>query len=270
MLSACSTIVLLNIFDTLQWALSSRGSGVSSLCLLGLSPTSGYLGTFGLAFSRHARWTDRLAASGRIGLLTAIWIAGILLFAKTKLEVVYESVMSYNVTAGVGPFNGSYVQEYLETVQKTDQGYRYVVLPYSTLITASNLVVNPMHSTAVDAVTCGDNRICNSYLLSGGLIMTTPWPPTNYTSYPVITIRDVPSIQIDFVRGVDNDTFNYAEDCSVFGEAGFLIGMKFCLARSKSSVGSLFAGMLKFHLCPADSDTFRSVCVYQRRRWKRV
>lgn len=270
MLSVCSTAVLLTTFDLIQWALTSRDNGVSSLCLLGLSPTSGYLGTLGLAFSRHARWTDRLAASGRIGLLTAIWISGVVLFARTQLVVVYESVNSYEVTGGVGQFNGSYVPEYLKRYKDTNQDYGPAVLPYSTVNTASNLVVNPMHSTAIDPVVCEDNRECHSYLLSGGLIMTTPWPPTDYTSFPVITLRRVPAIQIDFVRGIHNDTFHDAEDCTVFGEEGFLIGIKFCLARSQSATGSLFAGTLKVFLRPVDSESCRSLCVYTRRKWERV
>lgn len=244
-LSACSTTVLLTSFGFIQWALTSRDDGVSSLCLLGLSPSSGYLGTLGLAASRHSRVVDRLAAGGRISLVTAIWIAGLLLFAKTQLTTVYESVDSYAATGGVGRFNGSYIPEYLQRYKNNNDDYSLAVLPYSTINTASNLVVNPMHSTAISPVSCEQGRICHSYLLSGGLIMTTPWPPTNYTAYPVISLQSIPATHIDFVRGIHNDTFNDAEDCEVFGDAGFLIAMKFCLARSVSSPGSLIAGTLE-------------------------
>jgi hypothetical protein len=244
-LSVCSSTVLLTSFSMIQWALTSRDDGVSSLCLLGLSPTSRYLGTLGLAFSRHSRWTDRLAAGARIGLITAIWIAGLVLFARTQLVFMYESVNSYDATGGVGKFNGSYIPEYLQRYKNSNRAYSPAVLPYSTVNTASNLVVNPMHSTAISPIVCGEGRVCHSYLLSGGLIMTTPWPPTNYSSYPVITLRRIPAIQIDFVRGIHNDTFDDAEDCEVFGDEGFLIAMKFCLARSLSAPGSLIAGKLE-------------------------
>jgi hypothetical protein len=177
---------------------------------------------------------------------------------------VYESMNSYEVTAGVGQFNGSYVPDYLKKYKDINQDYGPAVLPYSNVITASNLVVNPMHSTAIDPVACEDNRECHSYLFSGGLIMTTPWPPTDYPSYPVITIARVPTIQINFVRGIHNDSFYDGEDCTVFGEDGILIGIKFCLARSRSAKGSLFAGTLKILLRSADSGTFRSLCVYTR------
>ncbi|KIW23718.1 hypothetical protein, variant [Cladophialophora immunda] len=242
-LSVLATSILLKSFEMVQWALAAREDGVGSLCLLGLSPTSSILGTLQLVCSRRARWMDRAAASARVILLAAIWISGVVLFARTRLVVEYESVKTYNVTAGVGEFNGSYIPEYLQQFQDTNAGYNYSVLPYSTVVTASNLVVNPMHSTAIDPVICASGRVCHGYLMSGGLIMTTPWPPTDYPSYPVVTIRDAPSTQIDFVRGIHNDTFVDSEDCLVFGADGFLIGIKFCLARSQSAPGSLFAGV---------------------------
>nr|KAK5437002.1 hypothetical protein LTR18_009367 [Exophiala xenobiotica] len=175
--------------------------------------------------------------------IIAIWVAGVVLFARTRLVVEYESVNSYRATAGVGQFNGSYIPEYLQRYKDTDQAYGPAVLPYSTVNTASNLVVNPMHSTAISPVVYGEGKVCHSYLLSGGLLMTTPWPPTTYASFPVITLRNIPATQIDFVRGIHNDTFDDAEDCAVFGAEGFLIAMKFCLARSQSSPGSMIAGI---------------------------
>ncbi|EXJ61433.1 uncharacterized protein A1O5_11749 [Cladophialophora psammophila CBS 110553] len=242
-LSVYTSAVMLRACELLQWSLSSRRDGVDALRLLGLSPTTGILGKIGLTFSKHASWKDRLAASTRIGLSSAVWISGVVLFARTQLKVVYDSVSTYNVTAGVGQFNGSYIPEYLQQYQQTNTGYEFVVLPYSTVVTASNLVVNPMHATAIDPATCEGGMVCNAYLISGGLIMTTPWPPTNYPLYPVVTIPGVPSLQVDFVRGIHNDTFIDSTDCQVFGQQGFLIGIKFCLARSQSAVGSLFAGI---------------------------
>jgi hypothetical protein len=70
-------------------------------------------------------------------------------------------------------------------------------------------------------------------------------PPTEHASYPVVVLEDVPSVQIDFVRGIHNDTFIDSEDCLVFGQDGFLIGFKFCLARSRSAEGSLIAGQFQ-------------------------
>jgi hypothetical protein len=241
-LSLCATFGVTRVFEILQWTLAGREKGVGALFFLSLAPTSGLLGTLGLSFSRSVQWKDRGVALARLALLAAVWTSGVVLFVQTQLKVVYESVSAYNVTAGVGPFNGSYVPEYLQQYQETNTGYNLSVLPYSTLVTASNLVVNPMHSTSIDPVSCEDGMACEGFLISGGLMMTTPWPPTDHADYPVVVIKDVPSVQIDFVRGIHNDMFIDSEDCLVFGQAGFLIGFKFCLAKSQSTKGSLFAG----------------------------
>ena len=234
--------MLTRAFEILQWTLAGRKQGVGALLLLSLAPTSSLLGTLGLTLSKSSHWRDRAVALARLCLWAAIWTSGVVLFVRTQLKVVYNSVSTYNVTAGVGSFNGLYVPQYLEQFQQTNTGYNLTVLPYSTLITASNLVNNPMHSTAIDPVKCRDGMVCEGFLLSGGLIMTTPWPPTDHTTYPVVVIEEVPSVQIDFTMGIHNDTFVDSKDCLVFGQPGFLIGFKFCLARSQSAEGSLFAG----------------------------
>lgn len=243
LLSLCASSVLSAALENLQWTLSSTKKGLRVLTFLGLSPTSGFWGALTLSFSRNARFPDRLASAVRISLLTSIWISGIVLFAKTRLHIVYEPVRSYNVTAGVGKFNGSYVSEYLQQLQDTNDGYNYTVLPYTNVIASSNLVVNPMQSTTIEPVACGEERVCQGYLISGGLMMTTPWPPKDHLSSPFVTIQNAPALQIDFTRGIHNDTFDDAKDCNTFGGNGYLIGMKFCLAKSQSTSGALFAGI---------------------------
>lgn len=265
LLSLCANLVLTKTFETLQWTLSNRPEGLSLLSLLGLSPTSGYFGTLALTFGKYSSFSNRIAAGSRIGLSSAIWISGVVLFARTRLELMYEPVMSYNVTAGVGQFNGSFIPEYLQRFQDNNAGYEYAILPYSTVITASNLIVNPMHSTAIDPVSCEVERKCHGYLMSGGLAMTTPWPPEDYKSHPVITIKNTPSTQIDFVRGIHNDSFDDLQDCSTFGGEGFLIGIKFCLARSVSAPGSLFAGESKNIVSWSYLNSPRCVRLHSRR-----
>lgn len=230
-------------FENLQWTLSSTETGLRMLTFLSFSPTSSFWGALTLAVSKNARFPDRLASVARLSLLTAVWVSGIVLFAKTRLQLVYEPVKSYNVTAGVGQFNGSYISSYLQQYQNTNEGYAYTVLPYSNMIAASNLVVNPMQSTTIEPVTCEPDRLCQGYLISGGLMMATPWPPRDCPSCSAVTIQNVPALQVDYVHGIHNDTFEDAEDCSTFGGNGYLIGIKFCLAKSQSTAGALFAGM---------------------------
>lgn len=264
LLSLCVATAISKSFEIVQWSLLARNEGLPALLHLGLSPITGLWGTLALISGKKSSGAARLASVARISSVTTVWVAGILLFLRTRLVVVYDSVETYNVSAGVGRFNGSYVAGYLERYQTTNTGYVYNVLPFSIMAMASNLVVNPMHSSSIAPVNCSSGQECQGYLVSGGLMMTTPWPPTDHTSSPVVTIDAVPATQIDFVRGIHNDSFDDAQDCQTFGGAGYLIGVKFCLAQSRSSIGSLFAGRKLQHVLCTMLICHRIICVY---RW---
>lgn len=82
-----------------------------------------------------------------------------------------------------------------------------------------------------------------SYLLSGGLEMVAPWTPLTTEDYPIIKIDNVTSIQLDFAEGIRSDIFSDT-DCDVFGEVGFAIGIRLCVAEDPSNIGLLNAGLL--------------------------
>jgi len=175
-------------------------------------------------------------------LFVSVWLSGVLLFIKTSLVTSYNPVYLYDVTAGVGRFNASSVPEYLEFLQSLTPEYNKTVVPYSIYSMVQGLVVNKMHSVASPSVNCGD-RVCDSYLFTGGLIMTTPLPPTSFPEYPVIQVHDAPTTQLEFSRGLEgNDSFEDG-DCSVFGAEGYLIAIRLCVAHSRADAGAITAGM---------------------------
>ncbi|KAL4744267.1 hypothetical protein BDW72DRAFT_199769 [Aspergillus terricola var. indicus] len=77
-----------------------------------------------------------------------LWVSGVILFANTDMGVVYDPVLTYNATAGVGEFNGSYVREYIGNLQDREAEYPYTVVPYWMQAIVNNLVTSPMHSAA--------------------------------------------------------------------------------------------------------------------------
>lgn len=163
---------------------------------------------------------------------------------QTSVGVEYTPVYTYNVTAGLGPFNGSYVSSYISQLQNLVPEYNFTVVPYTVFAIVYNLVVNPMHSLVSRPIRC-QGIDCDSYLMTGGLLMTTPWPPINHVDLPTIQIYNVSGIQIEFERGLPSgDGFVDTKDCSVFGADGFLIGMELCVTKSKVNPGSMIAGML--------------------------
>jgi hypothetical protein len=188
---------------------------------------------------RPGRRCDRLAA----GLQSQLHVhkSYNLFSVKTSLSVIYEPVFTYDVRAGIGPFNGSYVETYIKAFNTMNEGYDLNVVPYSDMATIQSLVVNPMHSVQTEPVTCSAAQ-CDSYLLPGGLATATPWPPVNYTGEDVIVIASAPATQVDFRDGLaQGDSFQH-DDCDTFGAEDVYIGLRFCSAWSNVQEGALIAG----------------------------
>ncbi|KAL3443429.1 hypothetical protein BJX65DRAFT_311930 [Aspergillus insuetus] len=249
LLSTLLTLVLACVFELIHWALTVRDDGLSSVSLLGLSPTTGIMGSLTIIFTRRLRAVDRLWPLLRVALTVAVWISSVLLFADTSMGIAYDRVDDYLATAGIGPFNGSYVARYIQRLQDLDPGNPHTNVPYTVQASVFNLVTNPLHSVAtrpvpVSACVRGD---CDSYLFPGGLISATPWPPLNKSWAPVIQISDTPACQIDFRNDLDNGEVFSDRDCSVFGANATRVGVRFCLAGSRNHQGSYIAGL---YVCP--------------------
>jgi hypothetical protein len=165
---------------------------------------------------------------------------------KTALITEYVPVHTYEVTAGVGAFNGSYVHSFLEGLQSSQPGYVHTIVPFNLMAMSYNLVGNPMQATVAEPInkSCGStDSPCDSYLFTGGLSMTTPWPPMGYSSYPLINIYNLPATQIEFTRGFKNNHSFSNSECAVYGSAGVLVGVRLCASENPQIYGSYLAGM---------------------------
>ncbi|KAI0872377.1 hypothetical protein GGS24DRAFT_18477 [Hypoxylon argillaceum] len=231
-LSALTTFLLDESFQFLQWTLISSKKGLSYASILGMSPTTGVLGMISLITSPLAKGTSIVWALLRSLLVLLLWISTLVLFFDTSTLTVYDTATTYNVTAGVGPFNGSYVLPFIDYLN-TD----FPTYPYNYFAPLYSLVNNPQWATLVDPLYCSGES-CFSYLLSGGLLMTTPWMPLGYTNYPLVKIDNAPSIQMEFQQ---TPLVFDSSDCSVFGGPGVQIGIQLCLA--DKSEGTLLAGI---------------------------
>lgn len=158
---------------------------------------------------------------------------------KTSVITAYDPVTEYNVTAGVGQFDGSYISRSIERFKNITPEYPYQIVPFSAVSSIYSLIGNSIYTTNAPPLDCDG---CDSYLLTGGVIMTTPWIPAGFDAYPLVEIETLPAIQVQFRRAIDEkDRFQDA-DCDVFGRKGYLIGIKMCVAESKVLAGSLAAG----------------------------
>ncbi|KAF2464221.1 uncharacterized protein BDR25DRAFT_159442, partial [Lindgomyces ingoldianus] len=248
-LSTLTTIGLMNALEMLQWGLAGRNHGLDSSVFLGLSPTTHISGVFRIVISRRSKWTARAGGLVRVILVTAIWVAGVVLFVKASVITAYDPVFEYDVTAGVGQFDGSYIPRFMEKVKNISPEYPHQIVPFSVISTIYSLVGNSMYATNAPPLDCDG---CDSYLLTGGVFLATPWIPIGYDSYPLVNIEKVQASQIQFRGGMhETDAFRN-EDCDVYGSEGFLIGIKMCVSKSKMFPGSITAGV---YVCANGTDS---------------
>jgi hypothetical protein len=162
----------------------------------------------------------------------------------TSLVTVFDTAETYNVTAGVGTFNASLVDPFLNFLRGTAPQYDKQILPYTYYAAAYTLLLNPLISTISEPVQCSPDPggSCFSYLLSGGLEMVAPWARNPNPEYPMVKIERVPAVQLDF-QGPQLDTHFEDGDCDVFGEEGFSIGIRLCITEVPSRPEALRAGM---------------------------
>lgn len=162
----------------------------------------------------------------------------------TSLVTVYEPSFTYDLLAGVGQFNGSYVGPFIEHYQVQEVNKSIEVVPYTSLAPSYNLVSNPIYSIGSEPINCTEDD-CESYLLTGGLALARPWAPTNYTHDPVIVIKNVLGTQIDFQPGFAPGEILEDSDCDLFYQEPYLIAIRLCVAQSRGSQGSYIAGQLE-------------------------
>jgi len=151
---------------------------------------------------------------------------------------VFDTATVYDVTAGIGPFNASYVGPFLEAL--TSDGFTTVPYTYSSLV--HNLITNNLFSTIAEPLGCERSERdldCASYIVSGGLGMVAPWTPLGNPDHQLVRIPEVPAIQVEFQGRSGEKTFN-SDECVLFGSNDTLIAAELCL--SVTSNGSLHAG----------------------------
>ncbi|KAI1767922.1 hypothetical protein GGR53DRAFT_480172 [Hypoxylon sp. FL1150] len=239
-LSGLTSMAVSDTFVLIQWIMINRQNGLSYPHLLALSPTTSISGLLSLVHSSSSKTPAQIWAILRATTSVVVWIAGLLLFFNTTLVTVYDTAITYEATAGVGPFNGSLVQPFLQALRATAPGYPYTILPYTYFAAVYTLVLNPLISSVSEPVSCQDGK-CFSYLLSGGLEMVAPWVPEGHIDYPMIKIDPVASLQMDFTQYA-SDEFEEV-DCDIYGETGFTIGIRLCLVHEPTLPGSLRAGL---------------------------
>ncbi|KAM7204581.1 hypothetical protein V8F33_001545 [Rhypophila sp. PSN 637] len=250
-LIALMTVTLGEAFEFIHWiVVGSYGGGLRYLTFLAISPTTGYAGTLQIVFARPFSCVPlaaRLWGLVKVLLTGGIWLSGIVLFINTSSITVYDTGLSYDVSAGIGPFTGSLVQPFIDFLQTRAETKSQTLVPYTFAHLVNLLVMNPAISTVSSPVSCTDDGKggCTSYLVTGGLESVTPWitPAQYYSEFTMARLDRVPSIQVD-VSTLDAPKTGFSDkDCEIFGKYGIIIGLKLCIAADPTRQGSLRTGL---------------------------
>jgi hypothetical protein len=162
---------------------------------------------------------------------------------QTSFEVTYLPQSSYTAVAGVGPFNASLVTPYIQNLQSIQPNYPLKIMPYSIQAMATNIILNPLYSVVTSPVECSGYG-CESFLMSGGLMMATPDVPPGYFDPEVTVLKSVLSRHLDFQQGIETGDVFQDDDCSLYDDNSTIIAMKFCLKKSYMKPHSMIAGIL--------------------------
>ncbi|KAK1750897.1 hypothetical protein QBC47DRAFT_88788 [Echria macrotheca] len=244
LLTTALTVALATTFSYLQWGFVHRSPGMPYLRHLALSPTTSIWGTIRLILHPSPAWKSRLWALFRLLLVLMVWLGGVVLFFRTSLVTVFDTASTYRATAGVGPFNASYIAPFFEGLKARSPGYQFNVLPYSYYGPVHDLVTNSFFTTTADPIACQPGEQdhtagCAAYLLSGGVVGATPWIPSGYPDHPQVLIEKTPMVHAEFdtllTSPFDDKT------CQVFGSNATNIAARFCLAQLSPT--KLAAGM---------------------------
>lgn len=160
---------------------------------------------------------------------------------------MYDTGHTYPVSAGIGPFNASLVEPFMQRLKALAPSYKYSTLPYSYYGVVQDLVINPFYSTAAQPLYCEARSHqdgaddCAAYLFSGGTVLSTPWIPSGFPDHPQVLMDNVSMIHAEFFPVAAEKHFDNSAECRLFGSNSTKIAVKFCL--SQSSPTTLDAGI---------------------------
>ncbi|KAK1455718.1 hypothetical protein CMEL01_04478 [Colletotrichum melonis] len=228
------------VVEDLQWALASRPGGVSLLHFVGLDAGTGVWGLLRLLAT--AEWRQKYSSLFRLLVICSIPLPGIILMGAISIELVTFPEKTYNVSAGIAPFNASYIYE----IRQSTATALLVQMGSPAWSDRDSFSLDPLHQ-GVGKCTGNDGgwAPCDeSHLLTGGVVSIAP-QADNLTSYPDSAAYVVPNtrvVQLEYGRVHDLDALRTNGTCFLIGadsaasywcaavgkQKGLLFGSAYC------------------------------------------
>ncbi|KAK1624096.1 hypothetical protein BDP81DRAFT_484641 [Colletotrichum phormii] len=203
------------VMEDLQWALASRPGGVSLLHFVGLDAGTGVWGLLRLLAT--AEWRQKYSSLFRLLVICSIPLPGIILMGAISIELVTFPEKTYNVSAGIAPFNASYIYE----IRQSTATALLVQMGSPAWSDRDTFSLDPLHQ-GVGKCTGADGgwAPCDeSHLLTGGVVSIAP-QADNLTSYPDSAAYVVPNTrvaQLEYGKVHDLDGLRTNGTCFLIG-----------------------------------------------------
>lgn len=186
------------VVEDLQWALASRPTGVSLLHFVGLDAGTGVWGLLRLLAT--ADWRHKYSSLIRLLIICMIPLPGIVLMGDITLELVFFPHHTYNVSAGVGQFNASYISRADQTTV-TAMLIQMGSMTWPAKDTWTPDPLGPKYGKCTVAKNDPSWTPCDeSHLLVGGVLGISP-QRDDLTTFPESTAYIVPrtrSLHLEF------------------------------------------------------------------------
>ncbi|GKT50503.1 uncharacterized protein ColSpa_10684 [Colletotrichum spaethianum] len=205
------------VVEDLQWALASRPGGVSLLHFVGLDSGTGVWGLLRLLAT--AEWKYKYSSLFRLLVICSIPLPGVILMGAISIDMVTFPEKTYNVSAGIAPFNASYVYE----IQQSTATALLVQMGSPAWSDRDSFSLDPLDDAAGKCVdVSGKWAACDeSHLLTGGIVSIAP-QIDDLKQYPDSTTYVVPMtrvVQLEYGKVRDLNGLRATGNCFLLGAA---------------------------------------------------
>lgn len=210
------TALINSSLERLLWMLCTRAPGVSLPGFLVLEPGTGTGGWLQMILGnvKGARVWSLL----RIMLIAVVPVMGVILLSFVDIGNFFDSYPPFNVSAGVGKFNVSYLGDTGASIVPAYLLNDFNGLLQNNVVSFPSAVVHQISSCDTTEV-FASNACGAGYFLHGGLGLVTPWPTKNqnHPSASIYTLNSVRGLQLDFTNIVPGARFDGVTECIVVG-----------------------------------------------------
>ncbi|EFQ27281.1 uncharacterized protein GLRG_01776 [Colletotrichum graminicola M1.001] len=205
------------VVEDLQWALASRPGGISLLHFVGLDSGTGVWGLLRLLAT--AEWKHKYSSLFRLLVICSIPLPGVILMGAISIDMVTFPEKTYNVSAGVAPFNTSYVY----SIGQSTATALLVQMGSPTWSDRDSYSLDPLdHDSGKCTDANGHWAACDeSHMLTGGIVSVAP-QSDDLKQYPDSTTYVVPNtrvVQLEYGTVHDLQKLRATGKCVLLGAA---------------------------------------------------